>query len=254
MNEKKREQDILNVLKSEREITLDGIRDVKLYQNKSGYRFSVDALLLSSFVHIKHVESLADLGAGSGIIGLLLAKKYHGARVALVELQESLASLAKRNVELNGLQGRVRVISADIKEIRNVLKPLSCDIVVSNPPFRKPESGRLSEGEEKAVARHEIRLGLSDLAEAASFLLRARGRFFMIYHPERLLELIDTLRRNRLEPKRIRFVHNDPGSVSKIILVEAVKEGRAGVKIEKPLFIYKSEGVYTDEVERMYGR
>ena len=238
---------------AERETTLDGIRDIKVYQNKEGYRFSVDALLLASFVDIRHARKIIDLGSGSGIIGLLLARKYTGAEVSLLELQESLCRLGEKNIPLNGLEDRVSVIRADIRKVPGLLRPLSFDVAVSNPPFRKQESGRLSVGEEKAVARHEIRLSLPELADAASHLLKARGRFFMIFHPERVLELVDTLRRNRLEPKRMRFVHNDAGSPSKIVLIEAVKEGRAGVRIDRPLFIYKKKGLYTDEVKEMYG-
>jgi tRNA1Val (adenine37-N6)-methyltransferase len=234
------------------EISLDGIRDIEVFQNRNGYRFSVDALLLYSFVRMKHAGTILDLGAGSGIIGLLLARKYETARVILVELQESLVRLAERSVVHNGLDTRVRVERADIKHIRGRLEAMSSDLVVSNPPFRTVVSGRISLGEEKAVARHEMRLRLSDLAAAASYLLRARGRFCMIYHPERIAEVIDTFRQNRLEPKRIRFVHNNGDAVSKIVLIEAVKEGRAGLRIERPLFVYHKDGSYTEELKEMY--
>jgi tRNA1Val (adenine37-N6)-methyltransferase len=236
------------------ETTLDGIRDVKLYQNKNGYRFSVDPVLLCSFVNMKYAHQIVDLGTGSGIIGLLLAKKYTASSVLLVELQESLYRLAQKNIGLNSLEDRVKIIMADIREINKKLQPMSYDIVVSNPPFRKPLSGRLSLGEEKSVARHEIKLRLPELVESASYLLKARGRFFMIFQPERILETFDELRKNRLEPKRIRFVYNNIESVSKIVLIEAVKEARAGIKVEKPLFIYREDGTYTDEVDEIYGR
>lgn len=235
------------------EKTLDGIRDLKLYQNKNGYRFSVDALLLYSFVNVRHANEIIDLGTGSGIIGLLLARKYVGANVTLVELQKSLYQIAEKNILLNGLGDRVKVVLTDIRHIDRTEQPMSYDLAVSNPPFRKPASGRISLAEEKAVARHEIRLNLPALAESASYLLKAKGRFFMIFHPERILEVFHSLRQRRLEPKRIRFVHNDIRSGSKIVLVEAVKEGRAGLKIEKPLFIYDKDGSYTDEVREMYG-
>lgn len=246
-------EDSAGLRKTEMELTLDGIRDIKVYQNKNGYRFSIDALLLYSFVNVRHAEYIVDLGTGSGVIGLMLAKKYPEAAVTLVELQESLYRLTVRNIRLNELDERVQTVLADIREIKKHFGHMSSDLVVSNPPFRTPVSGRISEEEEKAVARHEMRLTFKELAEAATYLLKAKGRFFMIFHPERLLEVIDTLRENRLEPKRIRFVHNDAGSVSKIVLIEAVKEGRAGVKIEKPLFIYDSEGSYSHEVKLMYG-
>jgi len=240
-------------MRIEMETTLDGIRDIKVYQNKSGYRFSADALLLHSFVNVRHADNIADLGTGSGIIGLLLARKYPDADILLVELQESLYALAERNILLNGMEERVKVVRADVKDMKNIASPLTYDLVVSNPPFRKPTSGRLSLGEEKAVARHELRLKFADLAETASYLLRARGRFSLIFHPERFLEVIDTLRGSRLEPKRIRFVHNDLESSSKIVLIEAVKDGRAGIKVEKPLFMYNEKGGYTEEVNAMYG-
>jgi len=234
--------------------TLDGIRDIKIYQNRNGYRFSVDALLLSSFVNVKHADTIADLGTGSGIIGLLLARKYPDADVLLVELQESLYVLAEKNIVLNGLEDRVKVVCSDIKDMKEKSSPRCYDLVVSNPPFRKPTAGRLSIGEEKAVARHELRLKLADLTATASHMLRARGRFCMIFHPERLFEVIDALRLNGLEPKRTRFVHNDIHAPSKIVLVEAVKDGRAGIRVEKPLFMYNENGAYTDEVSEMYGK
>lgn len=234
------------------ETSLDGIRDVKVYQNLDGYRFSVDAVLLYSFVNVKYAKTIIDLGAGSGIIGLLLAKKYPSAKVHLAELQESLFRLVKRSIALNELNERVEALLTDIRHIDSSLPAMSCDLVVSNPPFRKSTSGRLSIGEERAVARHELKLKLPELIEAAAYLLKPGGRFFMIYHPERISEVFHEFRKNRLEPKRIRFVHNKPTAVSKIVLIEASREGRTGLKIERPLFIYKGDGLYSDEVMAMY--
>jgi tRNA1Val (adenine37-N6)-methyltransferase len=235
------------------ETTLDGIRDIKVYQHKDGYRFSVDAVLLYTFADMRYARNIADLGTGSGIIGLLLARKYPRAGVTLVELQESLYGLALKNIEINGLNDRVNAVLADIKHLKDDLSSMTYDLVVSNPPFRKPTTGKLSVGRERSIARHELALKFGDLAEAASYLLKAKGRFFMIYHPERLLEAVDALRLCRLEPKRVRFVHNDAGAESKIVLLEAVKEARPGIKIENPLFIYNTDGSYTAEVSAMYG-
>jgi tRNA1Val (adenine37-N6)-methyltransferase len=234
------------------EMSLDGIRDIKVFQSREGYRFSVDALLLYSFVQMKYAQKIVDFGTGSGIIGLLLAKKYGTSRVVLVELQESLARLAERNALHNGLHERVRVEHADIKNICECLEGMSSDLVVSNPPFRTVASGRISLGGEKAVARHEMQLRLSELASSASYLLRARGRFCMIYHPERIAEVFDAFRCNRLEPKRIRFVHNNSDAISKIVLIEAVKEGRAGLRIERPLLLYNRDGSHTEELRELY--
>jgi tRNA1Val (adenine37-N6)-methyltransferase len=233
------------------ETTLDSILDIKVYQHREGYRFSMDAVLLYSFVNLKRVQRIVDLGAGSGVVGLLLAKKYSDASVTLVELQSGLFNLAKKNIRTNKLAHRVQALKADIRKLPEGLE--GADLVVSNPPFRKPGTGRLSPGDERAVARHELKLTLKELAAAASGLLRHGGRFSIIYHPERLTELMDELRAVRLEPKRLRFVHGKVKSEAKIVLLEAVKGARRGLKVERPLFVYKDDGTYSDEVARIYG-
>jgi tRNA1(Val) A37 N6-methylase TrmN6 len=237
-------------------ISLDSIRDIRIYQFKSGYRFSVDALLLSSFVNLQRAERIADIGAGSGIIGLLLARKYPHSMVVLLELQESLASLADENVKMNNLAERVKVVRCDVRELPGgipaSLIPTACpfDLIVSNPPFRRERTGLMSAGEERSVARHEITMKLSDLAAAVRHLLKSKGRFFLIYLPERLAELAETLRKNGFEIKRLRFVHSNSCSEAKMVLVEAVKNGRAGLKVERPLCIYEG-GSYSAEMEEI---
>jgi tRNA1Val (adenine37-N6)-methyltransferase len=238
------------------ELTLDTIHDLKIYQSKNGYRFSVDALLVYSFVNLRYAKKIADIGAGSGIIGLLLAKKYQDSEVSLIELQERLVSLAEKNVALNNLTESVKVINCDIKRIKAVRCSLftahSFDLVVSNPPFRRLKSGLISPEDEKAIARHEIKLKLADLIDASYYLLRSKGRFCMIYHPSRLTELIDVLRKRHMEPKRLRFVHSDSQTEAKMLLIEAVKNGRAEMKIEKPLFIYEKDRTYTSEIKKLH--
>ncbi len=252
--------------------TLNSIRDIRIYQNKNGYRFSVDALLLFSFINLPRVKKIADLGAGSGIIGILLAKKYPESEGTLIELQASLAKLAKRNIILNNLAERVKVIKADVKEFgvkslelkydnhfrfkthnSELITLNSFDLVVSNPPFRKTNTGLLSIGDEKAIARHEIKLSLKDLLKASSSLLKHHGRLCIIHLPERLTEIIGTMKENGLEPKRLRFVHSHTYSEAKMVLIEAVKGGRTGLKTKKPLFIYNEDGTYTDEMRDIYG-
>lgn len=241
-------------------LTLDSIRDIQIYQNKNGYRFSVDALLLFSFINLPRVKKIADLGAGSGIIGILLAKKYPHAEVALIELQRSLARLAEKNVVLNKLKERVKVIRADLKELSKtrlfthlpILPFTDSDLVVSNPPFREVKTGRLSIGDEKAIARHEIKLSIKDLVKAGSTLLKHHGRLCIIHLPERLTEIMDAMKENNLEPKRLRFIHSSVSTEAKMVLIEAVKGGRPGLKTERPLFIYNEDGSYTDEMRDIY--
>jgi len=233
------------------EVTLDSIRDIRLYQPRQGYRFSVDSLLLFSFVRLREVIRIADLGAGSGVIGLLLAKKYPNSSVTLIELQSELYELAKKNIVLNNLQERVIALMADIREISN-FKNKRFDLVVSNPPFRKPLTGLMSGEMQRAIARHEITLRLEELIKASSELLKYHGRLCLIHLPERLSELIEICRANGLEPKRLRFVHSKPSVEAKMLLIEAVKQGRAGLRIEPPFFIYREDGSYTEEMELIF--
>lgn len=232
-------------------ITLDSICNIQLYQSKTGYRFSVDSLLLYDFVNLRTSKSIADFGAGSGIVGILLARKYPEAHVTLFEIQESLAKLAEKNVQLNKLEKRVSVVKTDIKTLP---KRSIFDLIVSNPPFRRLKSGRINIEEERAIARHEINLSLSDLIKSAANTVLAKGRFCLIYHPWRLSELFVTLRKNDFEPKRLRFIHSNPSTEAKMVLLESVKGGKIGLKIEKPLYIYEENGEYTEEIKSIYNK
>jgi tRNA1Val (adenine37-N6)-methyltransferase len=236
-------------------LTLDTILGIQIYQHSKGYRFSADAVLLSSFVSTQRLKKIADLGAGSGIIGLLLAKKYPSAEVTLVELQEGLVKNAEKNVVLNGLEKRVNVVHGDIRKMkygRGVLH--SYDLVVSNPPFRKTRTGLISPSDEKAMARHELQLPLAALMKAAFSMLKHHGRFCVIHLPERLAEVMAAMRQANLEPKRIRFVHSNILSEAKMVLIEAFKEGKPGLLVERPLYMYTDAGEYTEEVQAIYGK
>jgi tRNA1Val (adenine37-N6)-methyltransferase len=235
------------------DVTLDSIRDVQLYQSRTGYRFSVDSLLLCNFIDLKEAGNIADLGAGSGIIGILLARKYPDAQIDLFEIQDGLFRLATKNVLLNRLERRVKVIKCDLRTL-SASSSISrqYDLVASNPPFRRLKSGLLNLEEERAIARHEIKLSLHEFIDAATSLLRPKGRLCIIYHPSRLAELIETLKRQNAEPKRLRFVHSTISSQSKMVLLEAVKGGRTGLRVEKPFYLYNEDGGYTDEMESVY--
>lgn len=244
-------------------VTLDTIRDIKICQYKDGYRFSVDSLLLFSFINLQRAGEIIDLGAGTGIIGILLAQKYPKSNVLLVELQESLAKLAQRNIELNGLGERIKIIKADVRDFVNMNNQIDdgasskyldskYDLAVSNPPFRKLKSGLLNCGDEKAIARHEIMLSLKDLIKASAYFLKHHGRLCIIHLPERLSEIITFMRQHNIEPRRLRFVHSNLYSEAKMVLIEAVKGGRPDMKVEKPFFIYENDGSYTAEMDAIY--
>lgn len=233
------------------DVTLDSIRDIQLFQSKAGYRFSVDALLLFDFIRLKRVSKIADLGAGSGIVGILLAKKFPKAKITLVEIQPGLCELAERNVDLNNVGRRVHISRHDFRKLpEDFFKKY--DLVVSNPPFRKMKTGRLNIAEERTIARHEITMNLDTLIKSASSLLREKGRFCIIYQPWRIAELLMNLHERGFEPKRLQLVHSHPVSEAKMLLLEAVKAGRCGLKVEKPFFIYTANGAYSEEMRMIY--
>jgi tRNA1Val (adenine37-N6)-methyltransferase len=235
-------------LKPKTNETLDSIKDIKLLQAKDGYRFSVDALLLENFISANRLDNGVELGSGSGIISILLAKRLKDTRIISVEIQEYLADRAKRNVRLNNVEEKVEIMSKDIKDLRRVFPTNSFDFVFSNPPFRRLKSGRLSISEERAVARHEMEITLADLVSTASYMLKHSGKFYLIYHPFRLVELISLLRKKRLEPKRMRFVHSRADEEAKMVLIEAVKGSGTWLKVDPPLYIYEKGNDYTPEL------
>ena len=205
--------------------------------------------MLSDFVNLNDVGRIMDLGAGVGILGMLMARKYPQAEVTLLELQKSLYKLMIKNISLNNLDERVTGVHADIRALPEGLAGF--DIVVANPPFRRPGTGHLSEGDERAIARHEIALDLGSLMDAAVKCLRPKGRLYMVYHPGRLNELIEHMRLRRLEPKRMRFVNGKLGLEGKMVLIEAVKGGRTALRIDPPLIVYKDDGTFSDEMKRI---
>ncbi len=234
--------------------TLDTIRDIKILQSNRGYRFSLDSLLLADFVNLEYPGQIADLGAGSGIIGILLAKRFPSSNVLLIEVQDSLSELAGKNIKINKLDDRVRLCQMDIMGVcTRGIKPNNFDLVISNPPFRKPSSGKVSPYDERAIARHEIKISLPKLIDAAFYLLKGKGRFCFIFHATRLVDVVETLRLNRFEPKRLCFIHSDMNREAKMFLMEATKEGNPQLTIEKPFFIHDKNGEYTEEALRILG-
>jgi len=236
-------------MKQDTEETLDSIRDIKIIQAKDGYRFSIDAVLLENFISAKRLQKGVELGAGSGIISILLASRMKGPKIIAVEVQKPLAERARRNVGLNNLDDRIEIIANDMRALKKMFPANTFDFVFSNPPFRKPKTGRLSKYEERAVARHEIEITLPDLIKTASYLLKHSGRFYLIYHPFRLAELVEMLRKSRLEPKRMRFVHSKQGGEAKMVLIEAVKGSGTWLKIDPPLYLYDNGSEYTAEMK-----
>lgn len=230
--------------------TLDALFDgrLRLYQSRSGYRFSLDALLLAYFTRLRRGEKIVDLGAGNGVVPLILAYRYPWAGIVGVELQEPMVKRARKNVHLNGLKDRVEILAGDVRAIENIRPAESFHAAVCNPPFRKPTGGRVSRDDEKRVARHETEGALGDFLRAAAYLLRAKGRLTIIYPAVRSIDLLTEMRRTGIEPKRLRMVHSFVDAKANLALIEGIKGGRGGIEILAPLIIYQREKEYTDEV------
>lgn len=229
------------------------IGSLRLIQSRAGYRFSLDPILLAHFVAMRPGGRVVDLGTGSGVIPLLLAKLGTVQELIGVELQPAMAERAQRNVELNDLQQRVRIVLGDLRQIRELLPAASADLVVSNPPYRQLGKGRVSPADERAAARHELAGGLIDFVAAAGWLLNNGGRFAIIYLAERLPELLTQMAAAGIEPKRLRMIHPRQQEPAKMVLVEGRKAGRPGLIVENPLYVYQGEGRdYTAEVLAMY--
>ncbi|OGP90996.1 MAG: hypothetical protein A2031_03490 [Deltaproteobacteria bacterium RBG_19FT_COMBO_43_11] len=236
------------------EETLDEILNGRLhvFQKKKGYRFSLDSILLAHFVSLKPRTMAIDLGCGSGIILLILAKHFPHVNFSGLEIQEELANMARRNVKKNSLDGIVKIFTGDAKIALDIFKARSFDAVIFNPPYRKLSSGRINPILEKAVARHEIKGSLKVFLNAAKNLLKPAGKVFTIYPAKRLIELVSLFRENTIEPKRIKVVFSDCLSDAAFVLVEGRLEGREELKIETPLFIYQEDKTYTNEMNTVF--
>ncbi|MFO7461378.1 MAG: methyltransferase [Desulfatiglandales bacterium] len=214
------------------DVFMDG--RLRLIQSSKGYRFSVDALLLSRFVTTRKGDWVVDLGAGCGIIGLmLLLARPPLDHVVCLEIQAVLADQALRNASLNGFREKMSVILGDIRH--PPLAAAVADVVVCNPPYRSARSGRINPDPQRAIARHEILVSLQDILSAAVRLLKPRGRIAMVYPAARLADLAVKLRAFALEPKKLRMLHPGPEEDAKLVFVEAMRGARGGLKILPPL-------------------
>ncbi|HXG52980.1 MAG TPA: tRNA1(Val) (adenine(37)-N6)-methyltransferase [candidate division Zixibacteria bacterium] len=225
---------------------------LKLYQSRSGYRFSLDSVLLAHFATVRATDRVADLGSGNGAVALMLAHLQPEIRVTGIETQERMVERARRNVRLNGCADRVEMTRADVREVRRRFPPGAFTAVVSNPPYRRATSGRVSPDEEKRIARHETCGNLADFLSAGAYLLPDGGRMALVYPAPRSVDLLAGMRAAGLEPKRVRLVYSRSGSSeASLILAEGVKGGRSGTAILPPLHVYEREKHYTAEVAAM---
>ena len=253
-------------------------KDLKIIQNEKGFCFGIDSVLISDFARdVKSNSVGVDLGTGTGIISILLAAKTKLQKIIGVEVQKEVADMAKRSVELNNLQDRIGIINLNIKDILqkndnlkveksekqiennnanvnsvNCLTRENLDFVVTNPPYKKIDTGKTNESEYKYISRHEVTANLEDFIKVSKYLLKDKGAFYMVHRPDRLVDIIELMRKYKIEPKKIRFVHSTIEKEPTLVLIKGIKNARPFLKIEKPLIIYKKDGNYTDEIHRIY--
>jgi tRNA1Val (adenine37-N6)-methyltransferase len=211
---------------------------LKIIQKKKGYRFSIDAVLLSQFTKIRKNERVIDLGTGCGILPLLLSHTTKAHSFIGVEIQKGLAECAKKNVLLNHLEDRISILNQDFRELKRTFPPGSFDVVLSNPPYRKVRTGRINPSMEKAIARHEMKGTLEDLISIASYLLPHKGRCYVIFPTLRTVDLLVVLRVKKLEPKRLQFVYPHLGEEAKFLLGESIKASGVELKLMEPLILH----------------
>ena len=230
-------------------------KGLKIIQNKDGFCFGIDSVLLSDYAKkIRNGATVIDIGTGSGIISLLLCKKTNLEKIYGIEIQKEVADMAKRSIELNELQDKFEIINTDINQIFDYMEKNRYDAIVTNPPYKKLNTGIQSTDEKQLISRHEIKCTLEDIISQSSKLLKDLGEFYMVHRAERLVDIMCNLRKYKLEPKNIRFVHSKQNSKPELILIRAVKNAKQFLKIDEPLVIYDENGNYTKEILKIYNK
>ena len=225
----------------------------KIIQDPERFCFGMDAVLLSGFARAKEGDRVLDLGTGTGIIPILMEAKTQAAHFTGLEIQHESADMAARSVSLNHLEGKIEIVTGDIKEAVSLFGAASFDVVTCNPPYMTEHHGLTNPEAPKAIARHELLCTLEDVISQAARLLKPGGNFYMVHRPFRLVDIITLLRTYGVEPKRMKMVYPFVDKEPNMVLIEANRGGRPRLSVEKPLIVYKEPGVYTDDIYDIYG-
>lgn len=229
------------------------IKGLKLMQDKSLFCFGTDAVLLANFAKIPSNAEVLDIGTGNGIIPVLLSAKVKAKHITGIEIQEQSYNLAVKNVEMNSLGELISIVHGDVKE-KDILKK-QFNYITCNPPYKKVGTGLENPQSPLAIARHEITLTLDDLFMYAGKLLVSKGKIAVVHKPERLAEIFYTMNKYRIEPKRVQFVYsNEKSEEPSLVLVEGAKDGGAGLRYEKNLYVYDEKGNYTVNISDLYNK
>ena len=162
--------------------------------------------------------------------------------------------MANRSIKLNNLENKFEIINENILNLPKIFEKNSFDVIVTNPPYKKKDTGIINEEEKKIISRHEITASLEDFIQISNRLLKDKGEFYMVHRPERLVDILSIMRKNKLEPKILRFVYSNVNKEPKLILIKGVKNSRPFLKIEKNLYIYDEYGNYTEEIKKIYNK
>lgn len=225
----------------------------QIIQNPGRFCFGMDAVLLTGFAHAGKEDRLLDLGTGTGIIPILMEAKYGCAHLTGLEIQPESADMAARSVMLNNLSHKIDIVTGDIKEADSYFPSASFDCITCNPPYMIGKHGIANPDEPKAIARHELLCTFEDVARQTAKLIKPDGHFFLVHRPFRLAEIMTTLVRYKLEPKRMQLVYPYVDREPNMVLLEAVRGGKSRMTVEKPLIVFKAPGEYMPEIRDTYG-
>lgn len=230
-------------------------KNLKIIQDKNGFCFGIDAVLLSDFAkNIKKDAKVLDMGTGTGIISILLCGKTNLKEIIGVEVQEEVYNMACRSAKLNNLEYRFKIINENILNLEKIYEKNTFDVIVTNPPYKKKNTGVINQEKKKLISRHEILADLEDFINISFKMLKDKGEFYMIHRPERLVDIIYLMRKYKIEPKEIQFVCSHNGDSPKLLLIKGVKNGKPFLKFIDNLNIYNDNGEYTDEILKIYNK
>jgi len=231
-----------------------GVKNLKLVQNPELFCFGTDAVFLSEFATVKPNTTVVDLCSGNGIIPVLLYGKTKAKKIIGVELQKESFLLAQKSVSINNISNNVEFINCDAKNIKEFLPHGIADTVTCNPPYMNSEWGFLSPTDQKAIARHEIKINIDDVAKTSAYLLKFGGYLSIVHRCERLCDVICAMRKYKIEPKRLRFVFSKKSDSPKLFLIEGISGAKPNIKVLEPLVIYNDDGTDADEVKKYYNK
>lgn len=230
------------------------LNNLKIIQKRDGFKFGIDAVLLSYFANVKRKFEVIDLCTGTGIIPFLLMGKYNPKKIIGLEIQEEMVEMANRSSKYNGLEDKISFVNMDLRDIDKIKELGRFDVLTVNPPYKLSNSGIVNPEDNLAIARHEIKCKLENVISAARILLKDNGRMFMVHRPDRLVDILTLMRQYKIEPKRIQMVQPSIEKAPNIVLIEGQRDGGTFLKWEKPIYVYDEYGNYSDEINTIYGR